>query len=165
MTWWQAKKKLMEENFYYSNRQKLLKVAMELHHAGYEKLRIVPSLAPSGMYWRCEFLSADKSARCNTSNWIFKIENENILKEILASAKELAKIFILENSLFIEKCLGKDAAYVTWYKNVISNLKEGELPYAFADWEIPTDTWATNLDRKISAYPNDKEFNSGTSKE
>ena len=48
--------KLMEPNFYMLNFQKILYVAGNLHKKGYENLRIVPSLSPSGLSWRCSFI-------------------------------------------------------------------------------------------------------------
>ena len=51
----------MADNFYMKNRHKLLLMAAELHKTGYGNMRVVPSLAPSGMYWRCSFV--DKTTR------------------------------------------------------------------------------------------------------
>ena len=33
--------------------RRVLLMVGELHRMGYERLRIVPGMAPSGMYWRC----------------------------------------------------------------------------------------------------------------
>ena len=36
----------------------LLLMVAELHRLGYQRLRIAPGMAPSGMHWRCGFASA-----------------------------------------------------------------------------------------------------------
>ena len=93
----------MEENFYMTNRQKLLFMVQEIHKRGYEKLRVIPSLSPSGLSWRCLFIVDTKKEEFIASNWIYKHEKEDSSKEIRLTAKELADLFIGENIEFINK--------------------------------------------------------------
>lgn len=64
----------------------------ELHKRGYESLKAIPSLSPSGMGWRLELFNADWSQRESASKWLecdFKIKKE----EITFSITELAGLF------------------------------------------------------------------------
>lgn len=36
----------------------------ELHKRGYENLKTIPSLSPSGVSWHLEFLNLDKKETC-----------------------------------------------------------------------------------------------------
>ena len=67
----------MSKNYYSINMQKLLFVVKELHSRGYEKLRIVPSLSPSGLSWRCSFVvkSGSQLKSIIASNWLQDVMN------------------------------------------------------------------------------------------
>jgi len=130
-------------------------VASELHKTGYEKLRVVPSLSPSGMSWRCSFVAEPENGII-TSTWLSEyFHNE---REIEYSIIELTEIFEREHMRFLESCKGKNKDYVEWYQNMLSHLDEGELPYAFAEYFSPTDYWKTTNDQKIETLPNEKNF-------
>jgi hypothetical protein len=72
-----------QKKYYMINMQKILFVARELHKRGYENLHVVPSVAPTGLAWRCSFVTMSNGEKQSiiVSNWIYKfVENEN--KEI-----------------------------------------------------------------------------------
>lgn len=144
-------------NYYMINRQKLLFMVRELHKLGFEKLRIVPSLSPSGLYWRCEFVS--DTEKIVVSNWIDELEGGNS-QEIKFTPQELADLFVNKKFDFLEKCKGINKQYVEWYSEMLHTLKEGELPYAFdySDYFEPTDYWKTSEDNKIKTLPNEKDY-------
>jgi hypothetical protein len=148
----------MDSSFYITNRQKLLFTVKELHKRGFGKLRIIPSLSPSGMSWRCRFIAETKENVLIASTWICNHEKENSLEEIKLTPQELANLFIRENLEFIEDCKGENKEYVKWYGEMVENLGEGELPYAFADYFSPTDFWKTSKGNEIKTLPNEKEF-------
>jgi hypothetical protein len=84
----------MSQNYHMLNLQKLLFMIEELHKRGYESLKAIPSLSPSGASWRLELFNADWSQRESASKWLecnFKIEKE----EITESNVELADLFSL----------------------------------------------------------------------
>jgi type I restriction enzyme, S subunit len=147
--------KKVERNIYPINMQKLLRVARELHLRGYEKLRVVPSLSPSGMSWRCSFVAEPENGIV-TSTWLSEYFNNE--REIEYSIIELTEIFEREHMRFLESCKGKNKDYVEWYQNMLSHLEEDELPYAFAEYFSPTDYWKTTNDQKIETLPNEKNF-------
>jgi hypothetical protein len=146
----------MGRKFYMSNRQKLLFMAEELHKRGFGKLRVIPSLSPSGLAWRCSFFDEVNETECIASNWIYKLEPET--EEIILSTQELADLFIAENPRFISSCLGSDEPYTDWYSSMLAQLIKNELPYGYADWEIEVDTWETSEGKVINTLPNEKTF-------
>jgi hypothetical protein len=148
----------MDNSFYITNRQKLLFMVKELHKHGFGKLRIIPSLSPSGMSWRCSFIAKTKNNSLIASSWIYNYEKENSLEEIELTYQELANLFIKQNLDFIEDCKGEDEEYVKWYGEMVDNLAEGELPYAFDDYFSPTDFWKTSKGNEIKTLPNEKEY-------
>ena len=148
----------MSENYYMINMQKLLYIVKELHIRGFKKLRIIPSLSPSGFSWRCSFISDTDSERGTivSSHWIqnvVKIEEKNEY-----SIEELTDMFEKEHFDFLNLCKGKNKEYVEWYSEMLHHLKEGELPYAFSDYFGPTDYWETSEGQKISTLPNEKRY-------
>ena len=148
----------MDSNFYMTNRQKLLFMVKELHKQGFGRLRIIPSLSPSGLYWRCSFIDETNNNHFIASGWICKHEKENSQEEIKLTPQELADLFMKENSDFIEHCKGRNEEYVKWYDKMVESLKKDELPYAFADYFPPTDFWKTSEGNEIKTLPNEKEY-------
>ena len=148
----------MEENFYMTNRQKVLFMVHELHKRGYGKLRIIPSLSPSGMSWRCSFIDESKNHELIASNWIFHHENEHSTEEIKMTIDELADLFVKENFEFIQYCKGTNEEYEKWYSEMLTQLGKGELPYAFADYFSPTDYWETSEGKQIKTLSNERKY-------
>lgn len=148
----------MADSFYITNRQKLLFVAEELHKRGFGKLRIIPSLSPSGMNWRCNFIDDTNKNSFYASEWINTHENENSSDEIKLTINEFADLFILENFDFIEHCKGINEDYVKWYSEMLRQLKKDELPYAFADSEMLKGVWRTSQGNEIKTLPNQDKY-------
>ena len=148
----------MSKNYYSINMQKLLFVVKELHSRGYEKLRIVPSLSPSGLSWRCSFVvkSGSQLKSIIASNWLQDVMNVSSKNEY--SIEELTDMFAREHQHFLAHCKGKNKEYVEWYSKMLLTLTEGELPYAFADFFPPTDYWKTSKLQKIPTLPNEMSF-------
>ena len=134
--------------------QKLLFVVKELHSRGYEKLRIVPSLSPSGLSWRCSFVvkSGSQLKSIIASNWLQDVMNVSSKNEY--SIEELTDMFAREHQHFLAHCKGKNKEYVEWYSKMLLTLTEEELPYAFADFFPPTDDWKTSKLQKIHTFTN-----------
>jgi len=139
------------------NMQKLLFMVRELHKLGFEKLRIVPSISPSGLCWRCEFIS--DVDRIVVSNWIDQL-NGSDNQEIKFTPQELAELFTNKRFDFLETCKGANKQYVDWYSQMLDTLNEGELPYAIdgSDYFEAIDFWKTTEDNKINTLPNEKDY-------
>lgn len=146
----------MERNYYMTNRQLLLFMVKELHKRGYENLRIIPSLSPSGMSWRCEFFDG-RTDLMTASTWLTNYETESSRK-IKLTVAQLADNFERDNRVFVEACKVENAEYVSWYSQMVDSLKKDELPYAYAEYFSPTDYWKTSNGRKISILPDDARF-------
>jgi len=139
------------------NMQKLLFVVQELHKRGYEKLHVVPSLAPTGLAWRCSFVSeTDRTKGLIVSTWISQFSGDN--REIEYTIQELTDIFEREQSSFLQTCRGRNHEYSDWYRNMLGRLDEEELPYAFAEYFSPTDYWRTTNEKMIRTLPDEKQF-------
>jgi hypothetical protein len=146
----------MDSNFYYENMQKLLFMVKELHKRGYGNLRVIPSISPNGLAWRCKFIDQKKQNNFIASRWIESKVEGNYKVEIKLSPQELADLFIMENRNFLEQCNGKNDEYEKWYSQMVESLTEKELPYAFddSDYFYPTDYWLTTENKKIVTLPN-----------
>ena len=148
----------MDENFYMTNRQKLLFMVKELHIRGFGKLRIIPSISPSGVYWRCNFIDDTKSNYFIASNWISSHEKASPKLEITMTSIELADLFMRENFEFLEHCKGVNEEYQKWYIGMLEQLTKDELPYAFDDWEMTEGIWKTSKGSEIKTLPNEQKY-------
>jgi len=152
----------VKKNYYMINMQKVLFIACELHKRGYEKLRVVPSVAPTGLAWRCQFVafSYGKKHEFIASNWVSRFSYFDD-KEIKYSTPKLADIFEEENTDFLAICKGESREYVEWFSGLVSQLREGELPYAFEDYGsyYAEGFWKTSKGNKIKMLPDDDSIN------
>jgi hypothetical protein len=137
------------------NMQKLLFVVRELHKRGYGKLRIVPSLAPSGLAWRCSFVSKEDEGIV-TSTWIDQLSQNG--REIELTIEELTDRFERDHITFLNTCRGENEEYVKWYETMLRSLDIGELPYAFKEYFGPTDYWLTSKENRIKTLPGERRF-------
>jgi hypothetical protein len=138
--------------------QKLLYIVKELHIRGFENLRVIPSLSPTGLAWRCNFVSVtdrEKEAIV-TSTWIENYFSKE--KNIQFSIVELTDLFQREHAGFLNKCKGNNKEYIEWYSDMLNKLKKGELPYAFAEYFSPTDYWKTSEGQEIRTLPDEKRY-------
>lgn len=137
------------------NMQKVLHVARELQERGYGNLRVIPSLSPSGLDWRCAFLSLNRKTRVYPSNWIQ--HNYEINRGFIeASVTDITDLFIRENVDFLQDCKGENAPYTEWYREMLRRLAPEELPYAFSDSYSSNEFWETSLGNKIKNLPDEK---------
>ena len=138
--------------------QKLLYVVKELHIRGFERMRIIPHLSPTGLTWRCNFVSDTDLQRetIASSNWIQNYFSKE--KNIEFSIIELTDLFEREHANFLNACRGNNKEYVEWYSDMLNKLNEGELPYAFAEYFSPTDYWKTSEGQQINTLPDEKRY-------
>ncbi len=126
---------------------KVLEMVAVLHRRGYERLRIEPGMAPSGMYWRCGVTHAGNmdpanGALCVTSGGpemalytsgmegrIFDWDDAPSL-----DTEQLADRFLLEFPEICKLGQGEDPEYVAWYELMLSFVRTGGLPYAYDDY-------------------------------
>jgi len=127
----------------------------ELHKRGYQRLRVMPYMAPSGGFWRCTIGSAD----------LFYRNHGSILREILDpdpddqaaatvarystaqenhyfdwrdaeqdNARSLADKFVRRFQKLSEQGKGFDYSYAGWYLRLLGLAEAGWLPIVLADY-------------------------------
>jgi hypothetical protein len=97
----------------------LLELAEELHRRGLQRLRLLPYMAPSGLYWR---LQLSGPAQGDLAHWSTS-DPPPTADEALAAHPEL------------ETGRGDDPAYAAWVTRAVALARQGWLLYFFADWE------------------------------
>ena len=102
--------------------QRVLFIAAALHEKGYEKLKIIPSLSPSGLSWRCSFIS-ETDREIIVSNWI-QHKFDISIKRIEPSISQLTDLFIEEHKDFLKQCIGNNKEYIEWFKGILEILDE-----------------------------------------
>lgn len=131
-------------------RRVLLMVA-ELHLRGYQRLRILPYMAPSGMSWRCAIAPAalfsqegtrlDESGEFGetTVTYSSAAGGEYFLWTDAARAtpSSLARLFIERFPKITAAAKGSDWMYAGWYVEMLGLTYPNRLPFAFADWDGP----------------------------
>jgi hypothetical protein len=132
---------------------RVIAMVHELHKAGYQRIRMLPYLAPSGCFWRCAITYSD-----NIEDDGYHIRNEDYDGHLVApyttgddnqcfgwkdagklSARELAVRFLREFPLIAERGQGRDWMYAGWVTDVLGRAELGtpdDLLYLIADCEL-----------------------------
>jgi hypothetical protein len=125
----------------------LLLMVAELHRLGYQRLRIEPGMAPSGMHWRCGFASAmhvskqhgaliagsGPVARYSTGQARAYFDWPDAAGDTPA---QLARKFVERFPTIAMQSQGADADYTNWYAEMLRLLDPEAVPIAYADWEL-----------------------------
>jgi hypothetical protein len=132
----------------------VLEMVAVLHRRGYEQLRIVPGMAPSGMYWRCavthtgnitpehgalsiEFWEESAHYTSGSANGYFDWEDAKD-----DGPEQLADRFLERQPEICEKGLAADPEYVAWYMVMLELAIAGEFPVAYDEfWEELDPRW------------------------
>lgn len=125
--------------------RKFLYLVHELHKMGYQKLRIAPGMAASGMQWLCQiFSSADlerehAGAKAPVAEYS-STEGDTFFgwqDAVGAPLGKLAELFVERFPELAESGKGSDWAYAGWYMEMLRLTEPSALPIAYADWELP----------------------------
>ncbi len=128
------------------NVKKLLNLAVELHKKGFTGLQVIPSLSPSGVYWRCDFVNTDAKDSISVSNWLQ--EHFNIRKQEISVA-DIVTRFQKDYQDFLSGSRSTDITYCQWFSHALKQLEADELPYAFSDYYDDPNFWQTSKGQKI----------------
>lgn len=133
--------------------RKLLAMVAELHHRGYESLRIVPGLSPSGTSWRFELVPASRSApeggallrRGGPRNYPCYTTADGLgafgwPDAAARSEAELADRAEGKLSALLSKCRTPDPEYVRWFQEMLDASAPLGLPVAYADMRMRPDS-------------------------
>ena len=132
---------------------RVLAMVHELHKAGYQRIRILPYLSPSGGHWRCTITPS-----ANVADDGFHLIDDSGTRLVARyttgqdnryfdwagsendSARELAVRFIKEFPDIAQGGAGRDWMYAGWLTDVLGRAESGsaeDLLYLIADWQIP----------------------------
>ena len=127
----------------------------ELHLRGYQRLRAIPAMSPSGGHWRCwvapvALVSPDHGARIAYDEW----ENPRIARYTsgmghryfdwtdvtsATTPSGLARRFVERFPQIVAAGQGSDWLYVGWYVEMLHLTYPDQFPYAMADYSVPDD--------------------------
>lgn len=118
----------------------------ELHKAGYQRIRICPALAPSGVHWRCTISYAGNLAADGLS---FRAAADGHVASYTSgqgaryfdwpdgdrlTARELARRFITAFPPIAEHGIGRDWPYAGWLTDVLGYAEHGRFVAFWADY-------------------------------
>ncbi|MDX6371498.1 MAG: hypothetical protein QOD98_486 [Nocardioidaceae bacterium] len=103
-----------------------LEMVAVLQRRGLQRLRITPSMAPSGLFWR---LTVRAEGCDDVDRWSSANPDDGL------DAERLADRFLAEHPALAEAGRGDDPAYAAWVSRVVELAQQGRLAYFFADWE------------------------------
>jgi hypothetical protein len=134
--------------------RRLLLMVQELHRMGYERLRVVTGMSPSGCYWRLAITPAtnvrpadcgeryvnyeEGVARYTTGQEANCFGWEDAAKD---SPEQLADKFVQRFSEIVVQGKGSDPDYARWYAAMIEATEPHGLMYMYADygWYLPSE--------------------------
>ena len=134
----------------YASRKILLMVG-ELHLRGYQRLRILPYMAPSGTSWRCAIgpaalfskdgLELEESGEFGVKTVSYTSASDaeyfNWTNAQYETPSRPARWFIERFPKIVTAAIGLDWTYVGWYIEMLGLTYPNHFPYAFADWDGP----------------------------
>ncbi|MBB3321753.1 ADP-ribosylglycohydrolase family protein [Atlantibacter sp. RC6] len=127
---------------------RMIEMTHELHILGYQRIRIFPYISPSGCYWRLEwaprsaFVSGTAQphggnereiARYTSGSGWQPFEWQDVKS---LSALEMAQQFLRQFPELARAGKGDDWAYAGWFTKLLGEVRQGKLPYFWADWDI-----------------------------
>jgi hypothetical protein len=137
---------------------RVLAMVGELHKRGFQRLRVMPHMSPSGLHWRCAIGSADyfyrnHGARLLKDYPFFDGDNQQQTTAVVAhytsghenhyfgwndserdSARSLADKFVNRFSRLVDSGGGWDYPYAGWFLRVLGLAEAGWIPFVFADY-------------------------------
>ena len=120
----------------------LMQILHELHKLGYQKLRWMSYMAPSGLSLRCPITTQDHI--CVNREIVFGGDPNEIWCASIGAMttgediKPLVKTFMYENPRLLEIGKGNDPEYVEWFKKLLSFAAEGQTLVFYGEyWSLP----------------------------
>lgn len=126
--------------------KRFIRTIEELHKMGFEKIRIVPSMAPTGLSWRCFITSKKNTSKKCGAMFSTHFSMEKWGKTVIPtngffkwnmmelSPYENALRFIKEYPLIAEEGKGNDSEYSQWFKKVVRECYHFLLPITYEEY-------------------------------
>ena len=127
---------------------RVIAMVHELHKAGYQRIRILPTMAPTGLHWRCTVTSADNlgpdglSVRAGADGLIARYTSGNGNHYFdwpgadRMNARQLAARFLTAFPVIAERGAGRDWAYAGWLTDVLGRAEHGDFLVFAADYPL-----------------------------
>ncbi len=129
----------------------LMQILHELHKLGYQKLRWMSYMAPSGLSLRCHITTQDHI--CANREIVFTGDPNEIWCTSTGTMttgediKPLVKTFMKENPRLLEIGKGEDPEYVEWFNKLLSFAEKGQTPVFYGEY------WSLQMGRiKVGQY-------------
>jgi hypothetical protein len=127
--------------------RKVILMLAELHKRGYERLRLLPGMAPNGIHWRYAItpiahVSREHGARSGASCGYDDFPRGSLSASDqmvgwgdnpTSSPKELADLFVRTYPAICRDGKGKDSEYVAWYKSMLMRTHPDGIVWAYSD--------------------------------
>ncbi|MBO5053284.1 MAG: endonuclease/exonuclease/phosphatase family protein [Muribaculaceae bacterium] len=120
----------------------LMQILHELHKSGYQKLRWMSYMAPTGLSLRCHITTQDHI--CVNREIVFTGDPSEIWCTSTGAMttgediKPLVKTFMNENPRLLEIGKGEDVEYVQWFNKLLSFAAKGQTPVFYGEyWSLP----------------------------
>lgn len=120
----------------------LMQILHELHKLGYQKLRWMSYMAPTGLSLRCHITTQDHI--CANREIVFAGDPNEIWCTSIGAMttgediKPLVRLFMDENPRLFEIGKGDDSEYVEWFNKLLSFAAKGHPPVFYGEyWSLP----------------------------
>lgn len=120
----------------------LMQILHELHKLGYQKLRWMSYMAPTGLSLRCHITTQDHI--CANREIVFARDFNEIWCTSTGTmttgedVKSLVKTFMDENPRLLEIGKGEDPDYIEWFNKLLSFVAKGQTPIFYGEyWSLP----------------------------
>jgi hypothetical protein len=126
----------------------VLYLVHELHLCGYQRLRAIPEMEPSGKYWRCAIAPVSLVSKDHGARLVADIRNGSPIPTYssrdqnayfgwtdlypYATAKELAAYFVERFAEVAKTGEGSDWPYAGWYVEMLGLTNPDQFPYTMA---------------------------------
>ena len=123
----------------------LLLAVHELHRRGYQKLRAICGMSPSGCFYRIslaprDFMTSDIETSEVYERLVLRYSSADRRKYFgleggfSGSHLDLADLIEREHAPLMRECLGSDWEYAGWFVEMLWFAMNGSFPVQFADW-------------------------------
>lgn len=126
----------------------------EMHKMGYERIRLVPSMAPSGCFWRYAIVpvscvSQVHGARLGRASYSLRYPAGSVGDDLTTdrfgdkgfeTPSVLAEMILKAFPEIVNDGRGENPEYATWYENMVQLTAPDGVIYASADYAVPDDS-------------------------
>lgn len=127
---------------------RLIAMVHELHKAGYQRIRILPHMAPNGLHWRCTI--GDAASFAPDGLTLNDVEDGRLARYTSGdgaryfgwsdgptlTARMMAHRFLERFPLIARHGAGRDWAYAGWLTDVLGRAEHGSFLAFHADYPI-----------------------------